>query len=60
MNLLPIPTLDGGHLATYIIEIFAGKELSQKVFVAAQPFGLLMLAGLMSLAFYNDILWLFN
>jgi len=60
MNLLPIPMLDGGHLATYVIEIFAGKERSQKVFVAAQPFGILMLAGLMSLAFYNDILRLFN
>jgi len=60
MNLLPIPMLDGGHLATYVIEVFAGKELSQKFFVAVQPFGLLMLAGLMSLAFYNDILRLFN
>ena len=60
MNLLPIPMLDGGHLATYVIEIFAGKDISRRAFIAVQPFGLLMLAGLMSLAFYNDILRLFN
>lgn len=60
MNLLPIPMLDGGHLATYVIELFAGKDISRRAFIAVQPFGLLMLAGLMSLAFYNDILRLFN
>jgi len=60
MNLLPIPMLDGGHLATYLVEIFAGKRAAQKAFIAVQPFGLLMLAGLMSLAFYNDILKIFN
>jgi len=60
MNLLPIPMLDGGHLATYVVEIFAGKDISRRAFIAVQPFGLLMLAGLMSLAFYNDILRLFN
>jgi regulator of sigma E protease len=60
MNLLPIPMLDGGHLATYVVEVFAGKRLAQKAFFAVQPFGLLILAGLMSLAFYNDILKIFN
>jgi regulator of sigma E protease len=60
MNLLPIPMLDGGHLATYVVELFAGKRFAQKAFIAVQPFGLLMLAGLMSLAFYNDILKIFN
>ena len=60
MNLLPIPMLDGGHLASYVIEVFAGKNIAQRVFVMMQPLGLLMLAGLMSLAFYNDILRIFN
>jgi regulator of sigma E protease len=60
MNLLPIPMLDGGHLASYVIEVFAGKRFAQKAFITVQPFGLLMLAGLMSLAFYNDILKIFN
>ncbi len=60
MNLLPIPMLDGGHLASYVIEVFAGKDIAQRAFIAMQPLGLLMLAGLMSLAFYNDILRIFN
>jgi regulator of sigma E protease len=60
MNLLPIPMLDGGHLASYVVEVFAGKRIAQKAFIAVQPFGLVMLAGLMSLAFYNDILKIFN
>jgi regulator of sigma E protease len=60
MNLLPIPMLDGGHLASYALEVFAGKRIAQKAFIAVQPFGLLMLACLMSLAFYNDILKIFN
>jgi len=60
MNLLPIPMLDGGHLASYVVEVFAGKRFAQKAFIAVQPFGMLMLAGLMSLAFYNDILKIFN
>lgn len=60
MNLLPVPMLDGGHLATYLIEIVAGKPFSERVFLAAQPLGLLMLACLMCLAFYNDILKLIN
>ena len=60
MNLLPIPMLDGGHLASYVIEVFAGKNVAQRAFMMMQPLGLLMLAGLMSLAFYNDILRILN
>jgi len=60
MNLLPIPMLDGGHLASYVVEVFAGKRFARRAFIAVQPFGMLMLAGLMSLAFYNDILKIFN
>lgn len=60
MNLLPVPMLDGGHLATYVIEIFAGKHFAERVFMAVQPLGVLILAALMCLAFYNDILKLIN
>ncbi len=60
MNLLPIPMLDGGRLATYVVEMFAGRKTAERVFMATQPLGLVMLAGLMSLAFYNDILKIFN
>jgi regulator of sigma E protease len=56
LNLLPIPVLDGGHLLYYLIELIKGNPLSEQAQVAGQYFGLIALAGLMSLAFVNDIL----
>ncbi len=58
INLLPIPILDGGHLLYYLIELLKGSPLSERAMVAGQYVGLAMLAGLMGLAFYNDILQL--
>jgi regulator of sigma E protease len=55
LNLLPIPILDGGHLMYYLIEIVKGSPVSERVMAAGQYVGLLMLAGLMGLAFFNDI-----
>lgn len=55
MNLLPIPILDGGHLVYYLIESIKGSPLSEKALIAGQYAGLLLLAALMGLAFYNDI-----
>jgi len=60
INLLPIPVLDGGHLLYYLIELVKGSPLSERSMVAGQYAGLAMLAGLMGLAFYNDILRLVN
>lgn len=56
INLLPIPVLDGGHLLYYLIELVKGSPLSERAMAAGQYFGLAVLAGLMGLAFYNDIL----
>jgi regulator of sigma E protease len=58
INLLPIPILDGGHLLYYLIELVKGSPLSERAMAAGQYVGLAMLAGLMGLAFYNDILGL--
>jgi len=55
LNLLPIPVLDGGHLFYYLIEIVKGSPVSEKFEAIGQRLGIAMLAGLMSLAFYNDI-----
>ena len=60
MNLLPIPMLDGGHLFMYAVEVVAGKRTSEKVFAVGQRLGIVFLACLMSLAFYNDIFRLLN
>jgi regulator of sigma E protease len=56
INLLPIPVLDGGHLLYYLIELAKGSPLSERAMAAGQYVGLALLAGLMGLAFYNDIL----
>jgi regulator of sigma E protease len=58
INLLPIPVLDGGHLLYYLIELAKGSPLSERAMVAGQYLGLVVLAGLMGLAFYNDFLGL--
>ncbi|MEO6102172.1 MAG: RIP metalloprotease RseP [Pseudoxanthomonas sp.] len=55
INLLPIPVLDGGHLLYYLIELVKGSPLSERAMATGQYMGLAMLAGLMGLAFYNDI-----
>ena len=55
MNLLPVPMLDGGHLLYYAIEAIKGSPLSEQSMIVGQKIGLVLLAGLMSLAFYNDI-----
>jgi regulator of sigma E protease len=55
LNLLPVPMLDGGHLLYFVIEAVKGSPVSEQVMEAGARIGLLMLAGLMSLAFYNDI-----
>ncbi|MEO6155239.1 MAG: RIP metalloprotease RseP [Thermomonas sp.] len=58
INLMPIPVLDGGHLLYYLIELAIGRPLGERAMAAGQYLGLALLAGLMGLAFYNDILHL--
>jgi regulator of sigma E protease len=55
MNLLPIPVLDGGHLFYYAIEAIIRKPLPEGVQEMGLRFGLLVIAGIMFIAFYNDI-----
>lgn len=55
LNLLPIPILDGGHLMYYMVEIFKGSPVSEKVMEAGQRVGFFLLGILMVIAFYNDI-----
>ena len=56
INLLPVPMLDGGHLAYYLVEIVKGSPVSEATEVAGQKLGIVLLFCLMSLAIYNDFL----
>ncbi|MFT6815447.1 MAG: regulator of sigma E protease [Sphingobacteriales bacterium] len=60
MNILPIPALDGGHTVFLIIEMIAGKPLSDKFLETAQVVGFVLLIVLMVFVFGNDIYNLFN
>lgn len=55
LNLLPIPVLDGGHLAFFLIEGLKGSPLSEEAQIQGQKIGLAILAALMTLVFYVDI-----
>ncbi|RNC67904.1 MAG: RIP metalloprotease RseP [Desulfuromonadales bacterium] len=55
LNLLPIPILDGGHLVFYLWELIFRRPVSMRAREIAQQVGLVLLIGLMVLAFYNDI-----
>lgn len=56
INLLPIPVLDGGHIVYSTIEWIKGSPVSERFQAVAQQFGLVLILGLMLVAFYNDIL----
>ncbi|HWT15338.1 MAG TPA: RIP metalloprotease RseP [Patescibacteria group bacterium] len=60
LNLLPIPILDGGHILYYLIELIKGSPVSERTLVAGQYIGLVMLSGLIGLAFFNDLSGLFR
>jgi regulator of sigma E protease len=60
LNLLPIPILDGGHLMYYCIEAIKGSPVSERTMIWGQQFGILVLIGLMVLAFYNDLTRIFQ
>ncbi|MBK5943778.1 RIP metalloprotease RseP [Halorhodospira sp. 9621] len=54
INLLPIPILDGGHLLYFLTEAIRGKPVSERTQLIGQQVGIVILLGLMALAFYND------
>ena len=60
LNLLPVPMLDGGHLLYFAIEAVKGSPVSEAAMIQGQKIGLLLLLGLMSLAFYVDIVRVFS
>ena len=55
MNLIPIPALDGGHILFTIYEMITGRKPSDNFLYVTQIIGLILIFGLMFLAFGNDI-----
>jgi regulator of sigma E protease len=60
LNLLPVPVLDGGHLLFYLLELVKGSPVSEAAQLLGQKIGIALLLALMSLAFYNDLVRLFD
>jgi regulator of sigma E protease len=55
MNLLPIPVLDGGHIATCMVEAVTRRRLSIRAREIANMVGIILLVTLMIFVFKNDI-----
>ena len=60
LNILPVPALDGGHVAFLMYEIVVGKPAPEKFMEYAQVVGMLLLLTLVVLANGNDVLKLFE
>lgn len=54
LNLLPIPVLDGGHILYYLVELIRGRPLSERTQMIGVQIGIVVLIGVMVIAFTND------
>jgi regulator of sigma E protease len=54
-NLLPIPMLDGGHLAMYLYEAVRGRPLSLRAQELGLKVGFALVIGVALIATFNDI-----
>ncbi|QDV71994.1 site-2 protease family protein [Botrimarina mediterranea] len=55
LNFLPIPVLDGGHMVFLLYEGITGRPVNEKVAIALQTVGLLLLLSLMLFVTSMDI-----
>ncbi|MDR1211583.1 MAG: RIP metalloprotease RseP [Spirochaetaceae bacterium] len=58
MNLLPIPVLDGGMIALFILEGIMRRPIKAKTIYIFQTVGAVVIFGLMIFAVFGDILFL--
>lgn len=56
INILPIPGLDGGHIALILVESLLGRKLSVKARIRIQSVGMFILLSLMVFLLLNDII----
>jgi regulator of sigma E protease len=55
LNLLPIPPLDGGHLAFYAYEAVFRRPVSERMMEAVYRTGMLLVLAFMLFVFWNDL-----
>ncbi len=55
INLLPFPALDGGHIMFLLYEAVFRREIPNKVKIAIQQVGFVLLLVFMAFVLYNDI-----
>lgn len=55
LNFVPIPALDGGHVAFLSYEIISGRKPSDKFMETAQKIGMVFLLALMVFVIFNDV-----
>jgi regulator of sigma E protease len=60
MNLLPIPVLDGGHIAACLVEAVTRRPLSIRTREIANLIGIILLVMLMIVVFKNDLVRIMN
>ena len=58
MSLIPIPALDGGHIALTAIELMRGRRLSPRIVYRIQAFGFSFLLVLILYVTFSDIMFL--
>ena len=56
MNLLPIPALDGGHVAFLLYEVITGRKPGDRFLQVATTAGAIFLMAFMGLVLLNDVL----
>ena len=56
INVLPIPALDGGHIAIALVEAAIRRPLSLRARMAVQQLGVMLLLTLIVVILYNDIM----
>jgi regulator of sigma E protease len=60
LNLMPVPLLDGGHLAYYAFEAIRRRPLSDRVQEMGFRVGLVVILLLVVVALRNDLMRLFS
>ena len=58
INLFPIPLLDGGHLAFYLVEAIRGRPISERAQEYVFRFGFVVIISLFIFVTWNDLVHL--